>query len=340
VAHLLAYGLQQNRLTEEGSLEVERSVFTAVFRSGQMSAELKALTGALEAAHIPFIPLKGSVIKNYYPEPWMRTSCDIDVLVRREDLDKAVSYLESNLGYQCGQKFTHDVSLFTKNGCHIELHYSLMEDEPIKSSPAVLNNVWESASKRDGYEYWHELSDEVFYFYHVAHMAKHFENGGCGIRPFLDIDILNRRIDFDEKKRMSLLKKGDLQVFAIQARILSNVWFGDAQHTGVTEQMEAFILAGGVYGTTENHVAVQQQKKGGKIRYALSKVWLPYDLIKFYYPVLGRHKIFTPIMQIRRWLRLIFGGHLKRSVKELNYNSGISRDKAQHTKALLKSLDL
>ena len=43
---------------------------------------------ALEKAQIPFVPLKGSVIRKYYPEAWMRTSSDIDVLVHKEDVEK------------------------------------------------------------------------------------------------------------------------------------------------------------------------------------------------------------------------------------------------------------
>ena len=35
----------------------------------------------IKKVQIPFLPLKGSVIRQYYPEPWMRTSCDIDILV-------------------------------------------------------------------------------------------------------------------------------------------------------------------------------------------------------------------------------------------------------------------
>ncbi len=340
VSHLTALGLKENDLLDESERDAEKPIFLAVYRYKQMNFEFVNLCKALETSQIQFIPLKGSVLRSYYPEPWMRTSCDIDVLIHKNDLDKAVSYLTDNLGYTYDHTFTHDVSMHTKNGIHIELHYSLMDDEPIKSSLAVLSNVWDTATKREGHEFWYELADDVFYFYHIAHMAKHFENGGCGIRPLIDLSILNHCISFDEDKRKDLLKKGDLEVFAEQAKRLSEVWFGDAEHTEITKKMESFILFGGVYGVKENHVAVQQQKKGGKLKYAISKIWLPYDIIKFYYPVLGKHKIFTPLMQVKRWCRLIFGGHLKRSAKELNYNSQISKEQAKETQYLLKNIGL
>ena len=110
--------------------------------------------------------------------------------------------------------------------------------------------------------------------------------------------------------------------------------------TEITRQMEEYILRGGVYGTNTNRVAVQQQKKGGKVRYALSKIFIPYDVIKFHYPILQKHKWLTPIMEVRRWGKLIFCGHLKRTVNELKYNSTISDDAAAEAKTLLKNVGL
>ena len=214
ILHLLVLGLKNNNLLDGDSQNLETVLFKAVYRYEQINYDFTRLCDALEKAQIPFIPLKGSVIRSYYPEPWMRTSCDIDVLVHEADLETAVDSLVGTLGYTYKHKFTHDVSLVTPNGVHVELHYSLMEDEPVKSSFLVLNHAWDTAVRSQGHDYWYELSDEVFYFYHIAHMAKHFENGGCGIRPFVDLRILNRQIRFDGTKRIQLLERGDLLLFA------------------------------------------------------------------------------------------------------------------------------
>jgi hypothetical protein len=96
----------------------------------------------------------------------------------------------------------------------------------------------------------------------------------------------------------------------------------------------------GVYGNNENRVTVQQQKKGGRIKYALSKIFIPYDVIKFHYPVLQKHKWLTPCMEIRRWFKLIFCGHAKRTINELKYNQTISADKADVTKNFLENIGL
>lgn len=271
----------------------------------------------------------------------MRTSCDIDVLVHAEDLQKTASYLADNLRYRRESQNSHDISMFTQGGVHIEVHYDLVEDGRVNSAAKVLKSIWNVAVKRAECNYQYEMSDEMFYFYHIAHMANHFVSaGGCGIRPFLDIWVLNHRIDFDREKREKLLSDGGLDVFAKQGEFLSEVWFGNAEHTEITRQMEEYILRGGVYGTTTNRVAVQQQKQGGKMKYALSKIFIPYDVIKFHYPILQKHKWLTPIMEVRRWGKLVFCGHLKRTVKELKYNSTISEDAAAETRTLLKNVGL
>ena len=341
VMHLIVFALKKNGVLDESNKNLESKMLITICRLEKLNYELIKLCEALEQAEIPFIPLKGSVLRQYYPEPWMRTSCDIDVLVHEEDLQRTVSYLADNLGYKRESQNSHDISMFTQGGVHIEVHYDLVEDNRANSAAAVLKQIWNVAVKHDGCNYQYEMPDEMFYFYHIAHMAKHFVyTGGCGIRPFLDIWVLNHRIDFDREKRDKLLSDGGLSVFEKQAELLSEVWFGNAEHTEITRQMEEYILRGGVYGTTTNRVAVQQQKQGGKMKYALSKIFIPYDVIKFHYPILQKHRWLTPIMEVRRWGKIIFCGHLKRTVNELKYNSTISEDAAAETRTLLKNVGL
>lgn len=343
LVHLVGYALIKNDLIKNDEIKAkfQNQMLLAFYRYEKISFELGRLRRTLDEAQVPFVPLKGAVLQQYYPEPWMRTSCDIDVLVHEEDLQRAVSYLTDNHGYSYTSQSSHDVSIFSQNGNHIELHYDLLGDNTIGSSETVLKKIWDVAVRSDNGKYQHELPDEMFYFYHIAHMAKHFvSTGGCGIRPFLDIWILNHCVDFDREKRDKLLSDGGLSVFAKRAELLSEVWFGNAEHTEITKQMETYILRGGMYGTNANRIAVQQQKKGGKVKYALSKIFIPYNVIKFHYPILQKHRWLTPIMEVRRWGKLIFCGHLKRIVKELKYNSTISAEAAAETRALLKNVGL
>lgn len=340
LAHLVGDALIKNGLdvsTEIGA-KFQKRVMLAVYRYEQLNHELSRLCSALEEAKIPFIPLKGSVIRSLYPEPWMRTSCDIDLLV--QDADSTAAYLADKLSYKYEGKNSHDISMFSGSGMHTELHYDLIEESLDEAASKVLSDVWGRVTVHDGCEYRLDMSDGMFYFYHIAHMAKHLENGGCGIRPFVDIWVLNHRTAFDRDKREALLAQGGLSDFSKQAELLSEVWFGNAVHTDITRKMENYVVCGGMYGTNENRIVVQQQKRGGKIGYAFSRIFLRYDEIKFHYPILEKHRWLTPVMEVRRWCRLIFCGHLKRVTHELGYSNSVSKDEADAAREFLRDIGL
>ena len=339
LAHLVGDALIKNDLIGDGEVKAkfQKQMMLAVYRYEKINYELGRLRKVLNEAEIPFIPLKGSVIRQYYPKPWMRTSCDIDVLVHESDLERAVSALTSAAGYKADSKSSHDVGMFSDSGFHLELHYSLIEDKIVGSAADILRSAWENASPvSDTSEY--VFGDDLFFFYHTAHMAKHFVNGGCGIRSFIDIWVLNHRVSFSRKKRDALLAKGGLLTFAKQAEVLSEAWFGNGEHTDITRRMQDYLLKGGVYGTTKNRVSVQQIRKGGKIRYAFSRIWLPYDVLKFHYPSLERKRWLLPVFEVRRWFKLIFCGGFRRSVNELKLNSSTTSEVQTETKEMLHQL--
>ncbi len=338
VAHLVAYALQENGLDVDEN--IGNIVLAAICRYERMHYEYVRLCGALEEARIPFMPLKGAVLRGYYPAPWMRTSCDIDILVRDSDVDNAAQIIADKLGYVNEGRGSHDITLKSPSGVHIELHFELVEKTVSDTSFDVLISTWDNASVATGWNYRYEMTDEMFYFYHVAHMAKHFSHGGCGVRPFIDLYILDNIAGYDKEKRDAVLERGELLKFAEAARKLSLVWLENAEHNEITQQLEDFILNGGVYGTAMNRIAVQQQQKGGKFKYLISKTFLPYDVIKFHYPVLQKHKWLTPIMQVRRWFKLVFCGHAGRVIKEVKYGSSIELEQAEKTKKLLESIGL
>lgn len=342
MVHIVASALNKLGILgkDELSQKFSQQQMIAVFRCERISYELDQLVETLENAGIPFIPLKGSVIRPLYPEAWMRTSCDIDVLVHESDLEAASSVLVEKLGYRIDGKNSHDLQMYSASGVHIELHYDLVEDDVANKAGRILANVWEHTSIRQGTNCHYVMSNEMFYFYHIAHMAKHFEHGGCGIKPFLDMYVLDRNMTCDVKKLEALLEGGELLIFAQHARQLTDIWFGDRTYTDLMFDMRTYVLTGGVYGTLSNRVSAQQGKRGGKLKYALSRIFLPYDAIKYHYPVLRKHKWLLPVMQVRRWIKLIFKGGIERSVNELKTNNDVSKDKAAQMQSFMEKLGL
>lgn len=345
LAHLIGDVLDKNDLLPEETEAKKRFLQErnmAVYRYEQMQYEFEQICDTLEKAKIPFIPLKGAVLRSLYPEPWMRTSCDIDILVHENDLENVVEMLKGNLGYTCDPKKSHDMQMYAPNGVHLELHYTLIENDILPKANMILSDIWAyTTEERDGVAQ-KKLTDEAFYFYHIAHMAKHFLFGGCGVKPFLDMWILNHSalIKFDKVKRNDMLSKGGLLKFSEEMEKLSEVWFGQAEYTETIRKIGTYVLQGGVYGTVQNSVAVQQVKKGGKIKYIWSRVWMPYDTLKFRYPSLQRHKWLFPFYQVRRWFHLFSRDKAKQSVRELSMNSNTSKEEQEETLKLLTKLGL
>ncbi len=343
VAHLIADALDRNGFLDKqekvSNLFLQERTL-AVFRYERQNYELNEICRVLEEEKIEHVPLKGSVIRDYYDEPWKRTSCDIDVLVDKKNLEDAKTALVKKLGYTSEQENTHDVSLWAPSGVHLELHYYLVEDYLSKGEANVLKKVWSETVSVKGFVYRKVMTDEMFYFYHIQHMAKHFLIGGCGLRSFIDLWILNNKINFDKTKRNQLLKKGELLVFAEKAELLSEIWFGTASHTAITKDFEKYVLRGGVYGTQENRSLINRGKNKSKIAFFFSRVFLSYDELCFGYPKLVGRKWLYPFYTVKRWFDRLFKGRVKNFVEETKNANNLSEEEISKTKKLLEDLNL
>ncbi len=311
----------------------------AHLRYEQQNYDLEVITNTFERAGIPFIALKGAEIRKHYKKEYLRTSCDIDILIEKKNLDRATNLLISECDYKKLFQNTHDCSFTTPSGMHVELHFELIEDSWAKSSNSVLKDVFAHSTVADGYKYKRLMPDEYFYFYHVAHMAKHFENGGCGIRPFIDLYVLDN-LDVDLEKRLDLLAKGELLTFAQVVKALNGVWFNNEKQDSLLKQVEEFILSGGLYGTVENRVTLLQDKKGGKFKYITSRIFLSHKQLKILYPVLEKHKWLTPVFEVVRWFKLIFCGRFKRGVRELKHSQSLTKEQTAKAKEFLENIGL
>ena len=325
-------------IRSEVKQKFEKQILTAIYRYENINGELESLKAAFEEEKIPFIPLKGSVIRQYYPEPWLRTSCDIDVLVHEEDTERAIAALTDKYGYTLKDKGYHDYSLFSSAGVHLELHFNIKEN--INTIDGVLIKAWDYAELCDGKTYEYMFVGEFLMYHQFAHASYHFVNGGCGIRPIIDIFLLRKAMPYDRENADELLEEGKIKTFADKICDLSEVWFGGAEHNESTKNIETFLLLGGVYGTKENYTAVGQSKNKGKAGHLLKRIWLPYQNLAIEYPNLKGKRILQPFYEIKRWCKLFKKDIFKKSMRELKTNTSMSQEKVDETKAMLKDLGL
>ena len=69
---------------------------------------LAEITKALSEAGIPFLPLKGIVMRRLYPKPWMRLSGDIDILIKEADKKRIYDIFTNQLQYRLESTLDED----------------------------------------------------------------------------------------------------------------------------------------------------------------------------------------------------------------------------------------
>ncbi len=342
LAHLICDALDKNGFLIEGNdvkkvYENERLI--AIYRHEQLTYESQKVFDALEYLNIPYIPLKGVILKKLYKEEWMRTSVDVDVLIQQSNLNKVAEYLVSQCNFKQDAVGAYDAIFVSPNGFHIEMHFDLITEYDNKDAHNLLSNVWDFAF-RQGESYRYELQDDCFYYYHLAHMARHFIDGGCGVRPFLDVWVLNNLTSYNKEKRYKFLEKGNLINFANACETLTSIWFNNGEHTKETLLFQEYVLQGGVYGTTDNKIVINQGKKGSKFKYLLSRIFMPYSELKERYPILKKHKVLYPFMLIRRCFDIIFKKDTKRIKSEISKNNSVNKNQQRDIKNLINYLGL
>lgn len=291
----------------------------------------------LDEAGIDHIAIKGAAVRKLYAKGFYRNSCDIDILIRESDLERGVAVLTEKLGMTAKDKGSHDVSLYYRDKVHVELHYDTVEKGRLSDADGLLSRIWEHAVPVSGHEY--ALDDEMNYFYLTAHAAKHLKNGGCGIKTLTDALVLNRVPGFDREKREALLKEGGLLKFDSAVRALCDHWFYGKDADDTVTRFGEYLLNGGRYGTLENNVTLKVSKSG-KSKYLLSRIFMPYDALKFKYPVLQKHKWLYPFMVVRRIFSLIDPEVRRRSSNELKASVNVTKDEETSASDLMSSLGL
>lgn len=285
---------------------LRKEVFDAVYSYEKLSYETEQIGRIFEENAIPFVLLKGAFLRELYSEPYLRTSCDVDILVHEKDVSRAGELLRKELDYEHVLDGTHHITYTCGEDVRIELHFALIEKYQAKNSYKITEKVWDFARLKEGFKYQYVLSEDFIYFYHIAHCASHFEAGGCGIKPVLDLYILKQKINCETPEIKYFLRKSGLTKFDKYLNELSEVWFSKKEHNEVTRIMEKFIIDGGIGGTEEQNLLLKKHRAGGRIGYVFSRIFVGLRELKNEYPILKKIPVLLPFFEVLRWLKLLF----------------------------------
>lgn len=313
VGNIVYHILSSKNLVDESDERImclKQDYLKSIRKCARQSLCLAEIESAFEEEKIDYIPLKGMEIRSHYPEEWMRTSNDIDLLVKQKCYDKACNAISNKLKYSFEDSCGYHKGYISNNNVEIEVHNKLNDEGYSSFSVEQLTEeTWKTAEIESG-RHRYKLRDDYYYLYHVAHMMRHFINGGCGVKFFLDLWILNKKdlypiTDDIISARETLLKRYGLQQFERQALKLSKQWFDGECFSGI-ELFERFIIEGGTFGTREQKARLGSGIKGSKTKYLASRALVSRDFLKLSYPILGKYPVLTPIYEVVRWFRLVF----------------------------------
>ena len=297
---------------------------------------LKKIAAALDEAQVPYIPLKGAVLRHLYPAPELRTSSDIDVLVKEKALETAVTAIEKATDFKTLKKAYHDISMVNTQ-VHLELHFTIKENA--ENIDQLLSQAWEYASPAGDGSSRYDFTPEFQVFYVVAHMCHHFLHGGLGIRPFLDLWLLKNRTEYDETMVRTLCSESGILKFYEECCNLAEVWLGDGEHTETTKLLEKFCLTGGVFGSAQFKNAGRQRKKRGW-NYIASRIFPPaYQVKEFYRDESGtKHTLaYYYLKRLISWLNKRRRGQMKEQIRDLLASD---QNYLDNTDILFKRLEL
>lgn len=296
-------GIHDNRFYKAKEKAMRKNLF--------LDTERRKLFAFCEDKGIWYMALKGSILKDLYPEYGMRQMSDNDILfdvTYRKDIKK---YFES-LGYEIvsyGKKI-HDV--YKKPPVlNFEMHNELFGYLHNPVWVDYYSNVKDRLIKDSDNKYGYHFSDDDFYIYITTHEYKHYSNRGTGLRSLVDRYVFIKNKELNWNYIESECNKLGIAEYENESRQLSLKLFENnpdsVEFTDAELKMLSYYLNSGTYGTLENRVnKAVDEKNGNKAKYLLSRIFPPKSFYGIYFPPSKKYPVLIPFLWIHRMMKGIF----------------------------------
>ena len=281
--------------------------------------EIGALLDDMERDGIDCLPMKGWVMRNYYPDPLMRSMSDFDVLIRDMDSCKMQAWMEVR-GYrpEHTEQEVHDT--YRKPPyMNIELHRRLMEERRLKRQNTAwrenwLASLWQKSYLLEGKEHLYLLSDEDFLVHHLLHFYKHFTGSGVGVRPLADLYLFLRQKGptLDRAYLEKQLEALHIRAFSAQISRLAWVCFEGRELDDSAWLVLDYLTHAGIYGdratleTSHLFESAGKTVRQSKWKNFFDRCFMPLASMKNTYPRLRRAPWLLPVYWGIRMGRIVF----------------------------------
>ena len=287
--------------------------------------EISIITKELSDNNVDYILLKGTVTKHFYPDTSMRMMSDIDILYRNKSAED-IKHLFDELRYTQTKSTPKDAMYLSSNQLvKVEMQQSLLDDG-FTEWLRYLNDIWDRCVNKSENEY--AMTPEDFYIYHIIHMAKHFINGGVGLRHILDTWVIkNHYNNLDQKYIKEILTELSLFKFNQQITNLCSYWFEDNNQVNKenTNLLSEYIFANGAFGNIGQQ-SVNESATGRKRKVFPDKE----TMANYYGDVINKHPATIPFYWVRLNAERIFKNPNKTKNK-MQTMSNISENQKEKT---------
>ena len=312
---LLFYGVQNSGLSVP--TEVKSALRTATLQSAMVDQSQKtagdAIFSALEQKALDYMPLKGILRKSAYPQPEMRPMSDLDILIRPEQYDQ-IRPLMAELGFTESYESDHELAWRKPGGLLVELHKHIIPSYN-RDYYAYFGDGWKLAQPVAGYTYRYAMKPEDSLIYELTHMAKHYRDGGIGIRHLTDVYLCAQGEALDRGYIRQELQKLKLWDFYQNVLATGKVWFANGTANEKTDFITEYIFSSGSYGTMDQKflagaVRMAQTERrataGVRWRKLLRMTFPSYARLRGRYPALNRMPVLLPVFWVVRWVEVLF----------------------------------
>ena len=294
-------GVQDQRFDQAYKKAVRKNIY--------LDMERAAIISAFEEHGIWYMPLKGSVLKDLYPENGMREMADNDVLFDAEKQEQSKEIMLAH-GYTAEYYGVSNHDVYKKPPVlNYELHTALFGEIDAKPLYHYYADTRRLLRKDGDNSCGYHFSDEDFYVFMTAHEWKHYSGSGTGIRSLLDCyvyckfkgDTLDWNYITEQTKQLEIAD------FEQKRRALADKIFSANTLPDLTESeqdMLMYYLTAGTYGTFENKIKKQLAQKS-KFAFWLSKIFQKPAEMAAYFPLVKKCILLYPIGAVWHFIRAV-----------------------------------
>ena len=282
----------------------------AIRKNMLLNTDRQILMDEMENAGIRHMPLKGSILKDWYPQFGMREMSDVDIFFDESKREQVKDiFLRHDYSVQEYLESNHDV-YFKPPIYNFEMHAALFRDNDCKELADKYRGIAQKLIPDENKKYRLHFTPEDFYIFAIMHAHKHYSHNGTGIRTLADIYVMNRKIgpsmDWDYvNKELEYL---GADIFEKNSRELAEKIFCDIPVSQIKltaeEQMILINCMGaGIFGSFENYMnnslrAIQSDIKPisgfTKFRYIMTRLFPSRKSCEKNHPFVYKHPYILP----------------------------------------------